>query len=130
MARTTKAREEALKSEPAKIKYLIQTRTDTFVIELPAKWKITFASVNPASNMGRNDGYCVRVYEMPGSKLRAVFDSVRSIRDLSIPLARKVESEVGNSSWSRDSSGSFSESREATVNTEFVLEAGDADLGF
>jgi len=124
-----KAKEEGTGPEPAKIKYLVRTRTETFVIELPEKWKVTFASVNPASNMGRNDGYCLRVYEMPGSKLRAVFDSVQSIRDLSIPLARQVKSEVGNTSWTRDSSGSFSETRSAEVNTEFVLEAGD-DLEF
>lgn len=110
-----------------KIKYLIKQHRDEFVIEVPENWKVTFASVNPASQMAGRDGHCVRVYEMPGSKLRAVFDSAVSLRDLSIPLARKVKSEVGQSSWSKDSEGNFSQSKDIKVDTTLVLEPGDAD---
>lgn len=108
-------------------KYLIKQDRDEFVIEIPENWKVTFASVNPASNgpLGR-DGYCVRVYEMPGSKLRAVFDSARSLRDLSIPLARKVKSEVGTASWNKDSQGNFSETTDVKVDARLVLDSGEA----
>jgi hypothetical protein len=37
-----------------------------------------------------------------GEKLRAVLCDVRGFRDLSIPLARKVESETGSSTWTSD----------------------------
>lgn len=116
-------------TETVHVKYLIKQRSDEVVIEIPRSWKITFANVNPASNMGGGNGHCVRVYEMPGNHLRAVFDSVIAIRDLSIPLARRVRSEVGNSSWSRDSAGNFDSSTTVNVDETFVLEPGDIKAG-
>jgi hypothetical protein len=106
-------------------KYLITTndRSDDVVIEIPAAWRLTFATVNPASGKSYSEGYAVRVYE--GTKLRAVFDNVRSFRDLAIPLVRKVRSEVGNSSWSRDSVGNFSETTDHKVQFELVEETED-----
>lgn len=105
-------------------KYLIRADREEFVIEIPRKWKVTFASVNPASNApGRS--YCVRVYEMPGSQLRAVFDGATSLRDLAIPLARKVKSEVGNASWNKDSAGNFSETTEIKVDSQLVVDTSE-----
>jgi hypothetical protein len=60
-------------------------------------------------------------------ELRAVFCDVRGVRDLSLPLARKVERETGSSEWTMDSSGSFerSEKREVEESFEpFSLELG------
>lgn len=104
-------------SEP--IKYLIErTRGADFVIEIPANWKLTFASVNPNSQGGmRGDGHCIRVYE--GEKLRAVYCDCKGFRDMTIPLIRKVEVQTGNSSWVQDSEGNMSDSR--TVKNETVL---------
>ena len=102
--------------------YLIKQRNDEVVIQIPSDWKITFAAVNPASTMGNREDHCVRVYEMPGSKLRAVFDSVISIRDMSIPLARAVKHEVGNRQWTSDSTGNFSETSEVKVDHQLVAE--------
>lgn len=112
-----------------KTEYLIKTRNDDFAIKIPTSWKITFSTVNPASQGGRMDGYCVRVYEMPGTKLRAVFDSVTSIRDMSIPLSRKTKSEVGTASWQRDDAGS-KEEREVKRETKFTLEPGSSESPF
>jgi hypothetical protein len=74
------------------IKYLVTTARGEFVIEIPETWKVTFGAVNPGS--GSPGSYerglhCLRVWESK-DKLRAVFGDVRGIRDLSIPLARKV----------------------------------------
>lgn len=103
-------------------KYFIRTRTEEFVIEIPRDWKLTFASVNPASAHGASQGYCIRVYEMPNEKLRAVFDSAISFRDVTIPLARKIKSEIGNSKWETDSMGNFQETREVQVDHQLVPE--------
>lgn len=107
----------------SKTKYLIKQPHDEFVIEIPSDWKITFASVNPASN-GMRDTHCVRVYEMPGSKLRAVFDSAIAIRDLSIPLARRTKTEVGSATWHTDSAGNFEAQTKVEVDSRLILEPG------
>jgi hypothetical protein len=110
-------------SDERKTKYLIKQDRDEFVIEIPSDWKITFATVNPASN-GMRDSHCVRVYEMPGSKLRAVFDSAVAIRDLSIPLARKAKTEVGSATWHTDSAGNFESQAKVAVDSRLILEPG------
>lgn len=111
----------------AKKKYLVSAQPNDFVIELPADWRLTFGAVNPGAGMGRHDLHCLRVYE--GQKLRGVYTDVRGFRDLSIPLARKVSSEVGNASWNMDSSGSFEESRKVERDERLVLEATE-DIPF
>jgi hypothetical protein len=106
------------------IKYLVTDAKGEFVIEIPATWKVTFGAVNPGSGGGgRHDLHCLRVYE--GQKLRGVFCDVRGIRDLSIPLARKVEKQTGSSKWERDSMGNFKEERQ--VDVQFSLERGEPD---
>lgn len=117
-----------MNQSPEIVKYLIRTAgrggVEESIIELPADWELTFSSVNPTSQTARSmEGYCLRVYRKPGKKLVAVFDSVISFRDLSIPLVRKVRSEVGNASWTADSLGNFTEERQIKV--DYELEPGD-----
>lgn len=117
-----------LTEEIGTTQYLVKQHRDEFVIELPSNWKITFASVNPTSaHAAVRDGYCLRVYEMPGEKLKAVFDSVISVRDMSIPLARKIKVETGSSSWVKDSSGNFKQETDVTVESSLVLETGEGN---
>ncbi len=104
------------------VKYLVKCQGQAdFVIEIPATWRVTFASVNPANNNphGR-DGYCLRVYE--GEKLRAVWGSVIGLRDMSIPFARKIERETGSASWEKDSEGNFKRSDEVHVDHQLVAD--------
>jgi len=108
------------------VKYLVTDTKGEFVIEIPKQgWKVTFANVNPAVREGGyadRGAHCLRVWE--GQALRAVFGSVTGVRDLSIPLARKVERQTGSSAWTMDSAGNFESTRKVDVDSEFVLEAG------
>lgn len=108
----------------AKIKYLVSEAKGEYVLELPADWKVTFSHVNPAAvAQGHREGYCLRVWE--GEKLRAVFSNVTGIRDMAIPLARKVERQTGSAQWTMDSEGNFEDSRTVEVERAFILESGD-----
>lgn len=115
------------------VKYLVSDTTGEFVIELPTSYKITFSNVNPASGGEpgyRDKSYCLRVWERK-DVLRAVFCNVVGIRDLSIPLARKITKQTGSASWSHDSVGNFEGSRKVDVDTgAFVIEPGPDDVGF
>lgn len=119
-------------SDDTKTKYLVTDNRGEFVIEVPKTgWKITFGYVNPAIPDGGvrgAQGHCLRVYE--GKDLRAVFGNVSAIRDLAIPMARKVEKQTGSASWSHDSVGNFERSEKVEVDVgAFVLEApGDVDF--
>lgn len=113
------------------IKYLVRegggVRSSSggqFVIEVPAHWKLTFASVNPNSQ-AHGGSYCLRVYE--GEKLRAVYCDVVAFRDMAIPMAREVRKETGSSSWESDSDGNFSDSRSIKVDRQLVAE-GEAEI--
>lgn len=101
--------------EQPTIKYLILQQGGEFVIELPAEYKLTFGAVNPGGGaVSGRDLHCLRVYDGPNTKtshLRAVYCDVRGFRDLSIPLARKVQKETGSSSWTMDSEGGFEATR-------------------
>lgn len=113
-------------AEP-KTKYLVTDTKGEFVIELPSDWKVTFSNVNPASGGDagyRDKSYCLRVWE-PKEKLRAVFSNVLAVRDMAIPLARKIEKQTGSATWSHDSMGNFEGTRSTAVDREFVLEAGE-----
>lgn len=116
-----KNRQNAPKDQMQKIKYLVQEvgrGGGAFVIEIPADWRVTFSNVNPAQGMGGGrDGYCLRVYE--GEKLRAVYGSVIGFRDLSIPLARKVQTEVGSAQWTRDDAGNLDSRKQITASVEW-----------
>jgi hypothetical protein len=97
------------KNPDEKIKYLLKRNgrgpQEEFVIEIPANWKVTFSSVNPNSQAMRGDGYAVRIYE--GEKLRAVYCDIKELRDLSIPMAVKVEAKIAESKFESDSLGNF-----------------------
>jgi hypothetical protein len=112
-----------------KIKYLVTDDKGEFVIELPRDWKVTFANVNPAASGEpgyRKGGHCLRVWEAK-DKLRAVFGNVTSVRDMSIPLARKVERQVGNSQWTMDSEGNFQGHRKVEVSHHLMDANGHVD---
>jgi hypothetical protein len=108
--------------EAVSTRTLLVNRTggEPFVIEIPKKWRVTFAAVNPAATQGYREGHCLRVYA--GSKLVAVYSNVTEFRDLAIPYARKVSSETGNAEWKRDSNGTFTEKRSVSVETAFLPE--------
>lgn len=115
------------KDEPDKtIRYLVKASDGEFIIEVPSSWKITFGYVNPGKSSDaytRGEGHCLRVYE--GEKLRAVYGNVYGFRDLSIPLARKVQKETGSAQWTQDSAGNFEHTTKVEVESELVLEAGE-----
>lgn len=98
------------KDPKAMIRYLVQQQGGDFVIEIPASWKVTFGAVNPGSDGMRGGLHCMRVYE--AEKVRAVYCDVKGFRDLSIAMARKVQSEVRNSTWTGDSEGNFKNTTE------------------
>lgn len=112
---------------PRNIKYLVTTAQGEFVIEIPDGWKVTFGAVNPGGNpqgMHGRDLHCLRVWESK-EKLRAVFCDVRGIRDLAIPLARKIERQTGSSEWTRDDLGNFETSARQQIETT-IVEDSDA----
>lgn len=106
------------------VKYLVSDNKGEFVVELPPGWKLTFAAVNPAAVAGGrgfgDGGYALRIWQ--GDKLRAVFCNVRGFRDLSIPLARKIEKQTGTAQWTMDSEGNFETSKRVTVERELLVE--------
>jgi hypothetical protein len=121
---TTKRQNAA---EPARLSYLVQReRQADIIIEVAADWKLTFGAVNPGSQMSGRDLHCLRVWE--GEKLRAVFCDVRGFRDLSIPLAAKVQKETGAASWTQDSSGNFERTEARQVESSY--EMPDEDTPF
>src|SRR5258708_6777712 len=93
----------------ATIRYLVREQSGEFVIEIPAHWRVTFGAISPGG-AGRHDLHCMRVYE--GEKVRAVYCDVKGFRDLSIPMARKVQSETRSSEWTQDSTGNFKQATE------------------
>jgi hypothetical protein len=86
-------------------------------IQIKASWKLTFGAVNPGAPPHGRDLHCLRVWE--GEKLRAVFCDVRGFRDLSIPLARKVEVEMGTSAWTRDDAGNYEASTKRELESRY-----------
>lgn len=116
------------KNENVKINYLISNADGDFVIEIPATWKVTFAYVNPESAGERGYGrqaHCVRVWE--GEKLRAVFGNCTGLRDLSIPLARKVVQTESESHYKGDSLGNFESSNSRKMlDMGFEVEEGES----
>jgi hypothetical protein len=117
------------KDPEATVRYLVNQDKGEFVIEISAAWKVTFGAVNPGAGngSGRYDLHCLRVYE--GEKLRAVYCDVKGFRDLSIPMARKVQSEMRESSWTQDSAGNFKARAERKMGESgFVLEASNGDV--
>jgi len=94
--------------EVPEVRYLVNGHEGDFIIALPAHWKLTFGYVNPANperGYGGQSAHCLRVYE--GEKLRAVYSGIRGFRDMSIPTARKFQTETGSANWTRDDDGNF-----------------------
>jgi hypothetical protein len=105
-------------AEPELLTYMVQRAGQPDIqIQVPASWKLTFGAVNPGAPPHGRDLHCLRVWE--GEKLRAVFCDVRGFRDLSIPLARKVEVETGTSSWTRDDAGNYETSMKRQLEARY-----------
>lgn len=122
-----KAPRSRAKKPEEKVKYLLLGAKGDFVIEVPESWRLTFGAVNPGGPTHGRDMHCVRVWA--GQRLRAVYCDVRGFRDLSIPLARKIEREVGEASWTSDSMGNFDGARKVTVQDGgFQLDAGEPEF--
>jgi hypothetical protein len=107
------------------IKYLVTTNRGEFVIEIERNWKLTFGAVNPGGNpqgMHGRDLHCLRIWDGQNTKtahLRAVFCDVRGFRDLSLPLARKVEKQTGAAEWTRDDLGNFETSSRREIESSW-----------
>lgn len=115
---------------PTTKKYLVLQQSGEIVIELPAEYKLTFGAVNPGGQMNGRDLHCLRVYDGPNTRtahLRAVYCDVRSFRDLSIPLARKVSRETGSTSWTMDSQGGFDRNESRQIETSDWIEPDDPE---
>jgi hypothetical protein len=120
---------DAPEVEP-KVSYLIQQQGGDFIIEISPEWKLTFGAVNPGGQMSGRDLHCVRVWDGANAKtarLKAVYCDCRGFRDLSIPLARKVQRETGSSSWVQDSSGNFERSEQRQVTETIVSDRLDPE---
>lgn len=115
---------------PRIVQYYVRCRDGDFILEIPADFKVTFAAVNPNSQMTGRDLHCMRVYDGPNAQkanLRAVFNNVSGFRDLSIPLARKITKETGSATWSRDDNESLFEERRQ-LDSEY--QADNPDIPF
>jgi hypothetical protein len=116
-------------AQPVTLSYYVASADGDFVLQLKADWKVTFGAVNPGGqNMGRHDLHCLRVWE--GEKLRAVFCNVRSFRDLSLPLIRKVSKETGSAAWTEDSEGNFERTSSRHIEASFVEDVDPQDIPF
>jgi hypothetical protein len=118
---------DELIGEERTIKYLVSTRGGEFVINLPTHYKLTFGAVNPGSPPHGRDLHCLRVWDGPPSgkgRLRAVFCDVRGFRDLSLPLARKVEVQTGQAQWTRDDLGNFETNERREIQSSWQGEYG------
>jgi len=80
-------------SEPDMKQYLITlgslgrgTPSETFMIEIPSTWKVTYGPMLPGS--GGNQTLCLRIYETDKMQ-RAIFQNVVSFRDLSLKILRR-----------------------------------------
>jgi hypothetical protein len=117
---------EAVTTEGTRL--LVTTNAGEMIIDLPAGCRVTFGAVNPGGNsqgMASRDLHCMRVWEGTGKSaiLRAVFCDVRGFRDLSIPLARKVERQVGSTQWTSDFDGAHETTSRHQLESRFDPEA-------
>lgn len=80
--------------------YLVKRNGEDLKITVPAKWKVTYAPVQPGD---RHSGNCLRFYESDKQQ-RAIFTDVKSFMDLSIGVEKLVTKtlkidEVEQSKW-------------------------------
>lgn len=85
--------------------YLIDTNQGSLQIDIPENWKVTYGPVSPGAKGYGND-LALRIYESD-TKQRAIFTGVRSFRDMSIPVRRKITTESGVASWDIDENSSI-----------------------
>ena len=80
--------------------YLVKRSGETLKVTVPAKWKVTYAPVQPGD---LHSGNCLRFYESDKQQ-RAIFTDVKSFLDLSIGVETLVTKtlsidEVEQSQW-------------------------------
>lgn len=69
--------------------YLIErSGGEQLVVTIPSSWKVTFGALHPGGRENY-DGQVLRMYESQNQQ-RAVFTNVRSFRDLSIKIKRRI----------------------------------------
>lgn len=105
-------------------RYIIERANNepNVIIEIPTRFKLTLAGLNPSQPHSRFDGAALRIYD--GTKLRSVITGVTGFRDLGMKFARKVESQTGSATWERDDIGNFKESKEVKVSHRIEAETG------
>lgn len=74
--------------------YEIVANNDTFQIDVPETFRVTYAPVVMGQKGYGGSEMALRFYEAE-NKQRAIFVGVKSFRDLSLPLRRKVRTVEG-----------------------------------
>lgn len=91
---------KATKDEPDLRTYEIEAAGETYRIEIPATFKVTYGTLHPGTRPGA-EGLVLRIYESD-TKQRAIFRDVRSFRDLSLSVLRKKK---GEAQWGENGEG-------------------------
>lgn len=102
----------------------------TFRIEIPASWSLTYGQAAPFSGpktgggVVYHSGLCLRIYEGAASKgqCRALYDGVKSFRDISIPTQVRAVRYFGKEDWLVDD-GSYINGKAALVEKGWVDES-------
>jgi hypothetical protein len=114
-------------------RYLVTTQTAEFVIEVDSDWKLTFGAVNPGAPPHGRDLHCLRIWDGPNAKtahLRAVFCDVRGFRDLSLPLARKLETQTSAAEWKYDSDGGYESKHRRQIEKSWETNGAFGEIEF
>lgn len=85
--------------------YEVVTMEGRMRLTIPESWKVTYGPVSPTGK-GYGAENCLRIYEDSAKdKQRAIFTSVLSFRDLSIPVQRLLVREKGKEKWEINENG-------------------------
>lgn len=97
------------------VEFLVHDNAGMFKIRIPASWKITFGALQPGQKAyGYDAGNVLRIYESE-TKQRAVFTGVRSFRDLSIPVVRRVVAKQSKAEAKSDGKGNHEAQEQVAV---------------
>jgi len=84
---------------------LVEDNHGRFKVTIPGNAKVTFGPLVPSGGKFSDcQELTLRIYETQNQQL-AAFVGVRWFRDTSLPVERRVVSEVGEESWERDEDG-------------------------
>ena len=102
--------------------YYVQKDDEELQIIVPATWKVTFGpvAVGKPNKWGDSKGsMALRFYESD-TKQRAIFTGVKSFRDASIPLKKRVKKVVGKDKYELDAEGNKKLVEKAKVSYTWV----------